>query len=274
MKYLQNLHTHSTFCDGKNTLEEMAQAAVEQGLDSVGFSAHSCMPFSKSPSLAKDRMEEYIAEASRVRDFYRGKLDIYTGLELEIMSPIDPADYHLDYVIGSCHYFHIGDEFVGFDRSSDEVNRVINVYFGGDGMAYAKSYYRMLAGIPDVAHIDIIGHFDLITKHAEKVCFFDQESQEYRNAVLEAMDTLIDRIPLLEINTGAIGRGYRTTPYPSSFILKEWRRRGGMITLSSDCHDVKYLTVGFADSLRLARECGYGELYYFDGKGFVSETID
>ena len=32
---------------------------------------------------------------------------------------------------------------------------------------------------------------------------------------------------LLEINTGAIFRGYRTTPYPAPVLLREGREMGG-----------------------------------------------
>ena len=31
MNTLQNLHTHTTFCDGKDTVEEMINAALEKG---------------------------------------------------------------------------------------------------------------------------------------------------------------------------------------------------------------------------------------------------
>ena len=31
-------HTHTTFCDGKNTPMEMAEAALRQGLTALGFS--------------------------------------------------------------------------------------------------------------------------------------------------------------------------------------------------------------------------------------------
>ena len=44
MKYLQNLHTHTTYCDGKNTAEEMVQKAIELGFKSLGFSGHAPMP--------------------------------------------------------------------------------------------------------------------------------------------------------------------------------------------------------------------------------------
>ena len=37
---IQNLHSHTTFCDGKNTPEEMVRAAIALGMDSLGFSGH------------------------------------------------------------------------------------------------------------------------------------------------------------------------------------------------------------------------------------------
>ena len=38
---LQNLHTHSTFCDGIHTPEQMVQFALQKGFTSLGFSGHS-----------------------------------------------------------------------------------------------------------------------------------------------------------------------------------------------------------------------------------------
>ena len=32
-----NLHTHSVFCDGKNTFEELIQSAINKGFTTLGF---------------------------------------------------------------------------------------------------------------------------------------------------------------------------------------------------------------------------------------------
>ena len=40
-----NLHTHTCFCDGKNTPEEMVISAIEKGMDVLGFSGHSSSSF-------------------------------------------------------------------------------------------------------------------------------------------------------------------------------------------------------------------------------------
>ncbi|MDP4119064.1 MAG: PHP domain-containing protein, partial [Bacillota bacterium] len=36
-----NFHTHTVFCDGNDTVEELVRAAEEKGFDALGFSGHS-----------------------------------------------------------------------------------------------------------------------------------------------------------------------------------------------------------------------------------------
>ena len=43
-----NIHTHTTFCDGSATPEEMVLAAISVGMDTLGFSFHSETPFDMS----------------------------------------------------------------------------------------------------------------------------------------------------------------------------------------------------------------------------------
>ena len=38
---LTDLHVHTNYCDGKNTPEEMVLAAIEKGMECIGFSVHS-----------------------------------------------------------------------------------------------------------------------------------------------------------------------------------------------------------------------------------------
>ena len=45
---LTNFHTHTTFCDGQNTPEEMVLAAIEKGFSALGFSGHGYTTFDTS----------------------------------------------------------------------------------------------------------------------------------------------------------------------------------------------------------------------------------
>lgn len=272
MRYLQNLHTHSTYCDGADKPEEMIIAAIEKNFDSLGFSGHSYMHYSPKNGMSLAGTEEYKKEIAFLKEKYKHEIQIYCGLELDMYSEVDISDY--DYIIGSVHYFQIGDRYVGFDRSAEVVKSVIDDYFAGDGMKYAKAYYEEVMKLTELEHVDIVGHFDLITKHSEKEHFFDQESAEYKRYVSEAIAVLSEKIKLFELNSGSIARGYRTTPYLTPYILKELKARGCGIIISSDCHDKHFLDCYFNDGLKLLKECGFTEYYVLKENGFTAIEID
>ncbi len=267
----QNLHTHTTFCDGKNSPREMIETAIRKGFSSLGFSGHSYMAYSPSHSMSLDGTREYVQEISALKKEYADRIQIYCGIEYDMYSDIDIS--YFDYSIGSYHYFLLKDEYVGFDRSGQEVARVIDCCFGGNGMAYAREYYANLARLPEYGSFDIIGHFDLIAKHSEKFRFYDENSKEYLSYAVQAAECLAGKIPFFEVNTGAISRGYRTTPYPSVPILHELRRLGFGAVISSDCHDAEMLDCAFEDAAELLRMCGFREHYILTENGFVSEAL-
>ncbi len=271
MKYKQNLHTHTSFCDGKNSVEEVIKKAIELGFDSIGFSGHSYMHYSENHSMSLDGTKEYVKEINRLKDVYKDKLKLFCGIEYDMYSDLDISEF--DYSIGSFHYFLIDGEYVGFDRGQGEVQSVIDKCFGGDGMAYAKAYYEALAELPKYGRFDIIGHFDLITKHSDNIRFFDENSKEYMDYAISSAEALRGKIPYFEVNTGAIARGYRKTPYPSIPILKELKRLGFGAVITSDCHDANMLDCGFDNAEELLKECGFKQIHILTETGFKGIDI-
>ena len=176
--------------------------------------------------------------------------------------------------MGTNHYLKVGKDFVGFDRSRDEVKSIIANYFDGDGLRFAREYYRQLAELPAYGKFDLVGHFDLITKNNENGELFDENSPDYQKYALECLHALAENIHVFEITTGAMARGYRTTPYPNPFILKEMNGLGVGITISSDCHDCNYLTYGFDQAIDFCKKCGVKELQVLTKEGFKSLALD
>ena len=270
-KYTQNLHTHGTFCDGKDDYEATVLRAMELGFTSIGFSGHSYMSYSPAYSMSVEGTEEYKKVVRALAKKYEGQIDVLCGIEFDMYSEDPLVGY--DYIIGSVHYLKLDGKYVGFDRSADEVQSVIDEYFGGDGLKFAKKFYETVCELPKYAKFDIVGHFDQITKNIEKRKFFDTTSKEYRNYALEALHTVAESCNVFEINTGAISRGYRTTPYLEPFLLREIKSIGGGIVISSDCHDNRYLDIHFDESLELARSCGFTEVLTLEKNGFVPHKI-
>lgn len=268
MKYLQNLHTHSTYDDGKHTLEETIKTAMEKGFESIGFSGHSYMHYAPGASMSLEGTEEYKKEISLLKEKYKGQIDIFCGLEFDIYSEIDLSGY--DYLIGSVHFLKIGEKYVAFDRREARlVQDVINNYFDGNGLKFAEEYYKTLASLPKYGNFDIIGHFDVVTKHIENAQIFDMHSKMYLDMAIEAAEALCGKIPYFEVNTGALSRNYRTKPYPDKTILKELGRMGFGAVISSDCHNADYLDCSFSEAEELLRDCGFKEKYILTENGFI-----
>ena len=87
MKYCA-YHTHSTFSDGKNTMEEMVQAAIEAGMPCLGLSDHSDSPYQEY-CMRKEQYSQYLAEIERLQKKYAGQITLLKGIELDSNS--DPA---------------------------------------------------------------------------------------------------------------------------------------------------------------------------------------
>lgn len=268
---LQNLHTHTHYCDGKNSPEEMVQSAIAFGFSSLGFSGHIAMPHATGYAMTEERTALYIDEIRALKEKYEGKIDILLGIELDLYSEA-PTDMY-DYVIGSSHYVAQNGEKRDVDDSLLKTKACIQELFGGDAFAYAKNYYDGVVRLAQTRKFDFVGHFDLLNKFCDYEDIFDMDSAKYQNLALEALHAVKEKYDVFEVNTGAISRGYRKAPYPAPFLLKEMKRIGARLVLTSDCHDARYLNCHFRESYEYIRSCGFDSLLYFTKQGWEEEAL-
>lgn len=272
MNNKQNLHIHSTYADGKDTPEEMVMEAVRRGFDSIGFSEHSYMSFSSAiHQMTVEDMERYKTEIRFLKSKYKHIIDIFCGMEFEIYSDV-PTD-GFDYLIGSVHYLDFDGEILGFDRDLEQTLAYVQNHFDGDGLRFAQKYFETVARLPEKARFDIIGHFDLVTKNNEKGKFIDTSAKAYLNAGFEAIHALKGKIPFFEVNTGAISRGYRTSPYPQMEFLKEFNRLGFGAVITSDCHDKHFIDCHFEEAKELLLAAGFTSKRILTDDGFAEVDL-
>jgi len=157
-----NYHTHTTYCDGKNTAEEMVLAAIGLGFTRLGFSGHSYTDYDPSYPMSRADTPRYCAEIRRLREKYAGQIEIYLGMELDSYG--DPPAEPLDYTIGSVHGVPRGGAFAHVDESRERQTRDVRELFGGDYYAFCRAFYAEEAQVKRRTGCDIIGHFDLVTR--------------------------------------------------------------------------------------------------------------
>ena len=236
---LQDLHTHTSYCDGKDSPEDMVKAAIEKGLGRIGFSGHCYTFFDERYCMSIPNVIKYITEINMLKEKYKGKIEIRCGVEQDYYSNFSRMGF--DYIIGSVHYIKVRDEYIPIDESKEILQNAAEKHFGGDIYALCEEYFRTVGDIVGKTGADIIGHFDLISKFNEDGKLFDENHPRYIAAYTEAIDKLLLQSRPFEVNTGAISRGYRTHPYPSRAQLEYIAKNGGSVILTGDTHAKEFL---------------------------------
>ena len=239
----EDYHVHTTFSDGKHSPEEMVQEALRRKMKRLGFSDHSYTSFDLECGIPKERLSEYRSCIRALQEKYRGQIEIFLGIEQDYYSDFPAEGY--DYVIGSVHYVKKDGEILAVDMSPEDFVRNVEKYYGGDYYGFVRDYYELVGNVVRRTGCSIIGHFDLVTKFNEGDALFSTTDERYLGPAFRAIDRLLVYGRTFEVNTGAVYRGYRKTPYPSAPLLQYILDRGGKTILSSDSHRKEQLMYGF-----------------------------
>ena len=129
-----DLHSHSTYTDGRATIEQMATRAREAGLEYLAVTDHSrrvAMAHGLDPVRLRDQWREIEAVGKQLKG-----ITLLRGIEVDILDDgsLDLPDdvlAELDWVVASVHY--------KLNQSSEEMTR------------------RMITAISN-PHVDVIGH--------------------------------------------------------------------------------------------------------------------
>lgn len=267
----QNLHTHSLYDDGRDSIADMVQTAKDKGFTTLGFSGHAYNPMDTG-SMTLEKTKLYRQQVQAFKDNPPEGMKVFLGIEEDSLTPVNPKDY--DYVIGSVHYLQKDGQFYAIDYSKEEFERMAREGWNNDFYALSQDYYEAIAQQANNPRIDIIGHIDLITKYNENEEYFAFDDPILINQATQAIEKLVAAGKLFEMNTGAIARGYRKTPYPSIPLLKAIQKAGGGLLINTDCHNRKDLDLGMEDCLGLAKEAGFTHLYALTKQGFVKTPIE
>ena len=236
-----DLHTHTIFSDGNKTPEEMISCAENNGIDILGISDHEYAPMQTSYCIDINNTKNYVDTINTLKD--KSKIKLYLGTERDYFSP--ESEFKYDYVIGSVHSVFKDGEYIDVDHSAEIMENNVNRLYNGNYLEYVKDYYSLVKNIVDKTKCQIVGHFDLVCKFNENNKYFDENSDEYKMIALDTAQTIAEKCEFVEINTGAMHRGYRTRQYPDNFIIDYFKSKNVKLILSSDSHSTETLCYQF-----------------------------
>ena len=258
-----NYHTHSNYCDGKASLQEILMHAESMNLVSLGFSSHAPLPFECKWSMKKEKLDEYLLG---IRSLKKSKnhLQVYAGLEVDyIPDVIGPNDYSgvLDYTIGSIHFVD------NYGRTRWEIDGVHHLFLEGLEKIFNNNiqnaisrYFELTREMIANSCPTIIGHLDKIKMQNIDQKLFKETDSWYQHEVKKMIDAIAKSDSIVEVNTRGIYQKKSSTTYPSPWILEILSKRKIPVTISSDAHHPDDLVNHFEDTAHLLKEIGFRKI--------------
>lgn len=225
-----NLHAHTTRCGhASGTEREFVEEAVRIGMTDFGFSDHSPMTFPEDYKsgirMKLEEMQDYADTILGLRKEYKGKINIYLGLEVEYYPALFPSlmkffeDYPLEYMILGQHSLNNEYDGVWPGEPTEDVSRLKRyVEQVIEGLSTEKFIY--------LAHPDLmnyVGDETIYLKEMEKICAYTNDH----------------KIPL-ELNL--LGLGEKRF-YPRDSFWKLVGEMGNDVVLGLDAHHVRMIDV-------------------------------
>jgi histidinol-phosphatase (PHP family) len=225
---IANYHTHTPRCHhAVGTERAYIEAAIEAGMEELGFSDHVPYRFPDFQSgirMAMEEMPEYVRILSDLREEYKNDIKIYIGYEAEYFPELfdglleELGQYPYDYLILGQHF--LAPEPVGLYAGNpiyaeEDLKRYVDLSI--EGLSTGKFLYM---AHPDL--INYIGDDEIYKKHMLVLCEAAKKMQ----------------IPL-EINF----TGYMTgRNYPCSRFFELAAKTGNQVIFGCDAHRPDVLT--------------------------------
>ncbi len=260
------LHTHTNRFDGKNTVEEMVNAARERGMTTIGISDHFIVhrDIKKTdfyPFAVRGGYESmYNSSFVDIFEKYQPHYDEIDRISLQLHTPIlrgMEVDYFHDnkwhqafehavktlkpdYTIGACHFIEYNGKLCNVHNIANapqpDQDKMLNLYWEKIAQAAASGLFTFMA------------HLDLPKKVGVGT------SPEWHDTEARAIDVLAQNKTPIEINTSGFSK--TGAPYPKTRILQMVAAANIPVIISDDAHHISQIGRHFDDAERLIKSCG------------------
>lgn len=236
-----NLHAHSQFCDGRNTMQEIARAAREADMKFFAFTPHSPICVESTCNMDAGRMKEYLELASGLRDFYAPEMSVLKSLEIDYVSrDFGPhIDYFrnlpLDFQLGSVHFVPNQDGIpIDCDGRYEHFAVNLKKMYGCDLRYVVEKYFEQVLNMLEQGGVDLLGHFDKIAGNASCADSTIEDCGWYESLIDDVISHVKGKDIVVEINTKAFADKGRF--YPAERWWPKLIEAGLTLAVDSDTH--------------------------------------
>lgn len=259
-----DLHTHHERCGhADGIIRDYIESAIAKGFQVIGISDHS--PYfareedhpAPGLAMAKSEFTAYISEVLKLREEYRGRIEVLLGMESDFYPKHAElyrdafAPYPFDYIIGSVH------------QTEDGVGIFNRTRWSGlsdfEKAQVKEGYYRLIRQSAESGLFQVLGHTDGLKG------YFPEFSAIPSKALDEALAAIGKAGVAIEVNTSGKTKDCGGW-YPSDEMLERAFSYHIPITFGSDSHHPSRIGDDFERVQQKLREIGYREWVFFRQK--------
>lgn len=255
-----NFHTHTQFCDGKDTMEAISASASRQGFLHLGFTPHSPVCCQSPCNMHKDSVQPYLDEASRLKEMHEPDMRVYTSMEIDYLGcDFGPhIDYFqklpLDYRLASVHFVpNQNGVLIDCDGSYKRFIANLREGFNGDLRYVVEKYFEQVLTMIETGGFDMLGHLDKIAQNASKADPGIEDCGWYEALIDDVISQTRYKGLIIEINTKYLNEKDRFFP-----ALRWWDKLEGYdaVAVNSDAHYAEKITAGREEAFaKLKNSC-------------------
>ncbi|HBF87515.1 MAG TPA: histidinol-phosphatase [Bacteroidales bacterium] len=260
---MYNYHTHTNWCDGKSTADDIVKKAISLNYKAIGFSGHAPTSLCAKWQMSKEGFVEYKQKIRELQKQYVAEIEIYLGVEADFIPNIAGASNFkndkLDYIIGSVHYVESNifqQQFLTIDASPEVFEKGVRSLFNSNVENAVKTYFEAIRQMLQVEKPNIIGHLDLVKKFNKNNCYFNENDNWYKAEIEKTIEIVKESQCLIEINTRGYYKKLTEEFYPSTYILNLCKEHRIPIVVNSDTHHVDELSKGRQEVFELLKKIG------------------
>lgn len=267
-----NFHSHTQFCDGRESMARMAGQALACGMKHYGFTPHSPIPLPSSCNMSALAVPDYVAEFQRLKELYAGRINLYLSMEIDYLGDRWGATnpyfdtIPLDYRLSSVHFVSTpdGEREVDVDGRPQNFRAKMAEHFDNDIHYVVDSFYARTLAMIEKGGFDILGHFDKIGFNASSFSPGIENEPWYRRHIDNVIDAVRATDIIVEINTKAypapVGSTlaqeavYEPRLFPSPDVIRRLVSAGLPLAVNSDAHYSSRITAGRAAAFAIIDE--------------------
>lgn len=262
---LIDLHTHTYYGHGSNTVFEMFQAGKKAGLDVHGFSEHSPRPLgydytNEYRDHLNKHFQDYINEVTEIKQ-KSTDTKVLLALELDWLEDerefLDECahQYPYDYRIAGIHFI----KKWGFDDQAGHWKNLLKQ----EKHQYYSAYYKTMIKMAESKLFHIVAHPDLIKIFSNET--FCDWIKNNKSLAEDALIACKENGLCMEVSSAGLRKPCQEI-YPCRTLMEIAKDIAMPLTFGSDGHCINTIAKDLQKLHEYAKEYGFTSQHYFENE--------